>query len=452
VTWSIRARLTLWYSLVVVTVVAAGAIAVARAQERLALERLDGELQRLMLTLDGVMRTEFEEGLDLQAAAREASKEVVAPDRTIVLVTPDGTLLAAWGLPLPTEWRPPGNAAVTKTMKAESTHRRLFSKPRGDGSRTYVAAILAPLAELEAERSALLRALSEGVLIALAVAGAGGWLIGRQTLRPLTDMARQATAISERDSSARLEPTSGADEIGRFAVAFNGLLDRLSTVLRAQRQFMADASHELRTPVSVVRTTAQVTLARDSRSADDYRESLTIIAEQSARLGRLVDSMFLLSRAEAQGIPLRREPLYIDDVVAESARALRVLADERSVTVEARGDVEVTFSGDDMLLRQLVGNLLENAIRHARPAGTVTVDVQRTDSRTTVRVTDDGEGIPPDQQERIFERFVRLDKHSAGAGLGLPIARWIAEAHGGHLVLEYSRPGGTCFALTLPAD
>ena len=169
---------------------------------------------------------------------------------------------------------------------------------------------MAPLDGLESEHAELLVALAVGVLIALGVAGVGGWVVGRQTLQPLTDMAMQATSITERDPSARLHAPNSDDELGRFAAAFNGLLDRLAAALNAQRQFMADASHELRTPVSVVRTTAQVTLARGTRSEDDYRESLTIVAEQSARLARLVDAMFLLSRAEAQGIPLNREPLY----------------------------------------------------------------------------------------------------------------------------------------------
>jgi signal transduction histidine kinase len=214
---------------------------------------------------------------------------------------------------------------------------------------------------------------------------------------------------------------------------------------------MADASHELRTPVSVVHTTAQVTLARESRSEGDYRESLTIVEEQSARLARLVDAMFLLSRAEAQGIPLVREPLYLDELIAECARALRVFANERGVEVETRGDVEATFFGDNTLLRQMVGNLLDNAIRHATPGGKVAATLTRTPAAVTILVTDDGEGIPSHEQARIFERFVRLDTRSRGAGLGLPIAKWIAEAHGGRLVLESSHAGGSCFSVTLPS-
>jgi signal transduction histidine kinase len=302
---------------------------------------------------------------------------------------------------------------------------------------------------IEAEHREILAALGIGVLIALAFASVGGWLVAHQSLRPLTDLATQAAAITERDPSGRLHAPHD-DELGGLARAFNAVLDRLAAALHGQRQFMADASHELRTPVSVVRTTAQVILTQDTRPEHEYRESMTIVEEQSGRLKRLVDAMFLLSRAEAQGIPLVREPLYLDDLVGECARALRVLADDRQVTIRTCGESEVMFSGDPTLLKQLVGNLLDNAIRHAQPAGVVTAAITRDDARVVVRVTDDGSGIAPENRERIFERFARVDSCFEGAGLGLPIARWIAEAHGGTLVLESTGPTGSCFAVILP--
>jgi two-component system OmpR family sensor kinase len=447
--WSIRARLTAWFSLVMIVVLATSVLAVAATQRRLGLERLDGELERLMLTLEGVMRTEFNEGLTMQAAADEASSEVVAPDRTLVLIDGNGQLLAMWGQPFPREWQPDLEHPDVDTIVAESNRLRMISRPIVYGSHRYVAAAIAPLAGLEAEHSELLTALGIGGLVAVFVAVAGGWIVGRQVLWPLTRMAAQATAITERNLSERLDAPNSGDELGRFAAAFNGLLDRLAAVLHSQRQFMADASHELRTPVSVVRTTAQVTLARDNRSEGDYRESFTIVAEQSARLARLVDSMFLLSRAEAQGLPLLREPLYLDDLVTECARALRVLADERGISVDASGAAEITFSGDDTLLRRMLGNLLDNAIRHAKPNGHVAATVASSPTEVTITVVDDGAGIPIDERERIFQRFVRLDPRLPGAGLGLPIARWIAEAHGGRLTLEPIE-NGTCFRVVLP--
>jgi signal transduction histidine kinase len=433
-----------------VAVLVAGAIAVAVVQERLAYERLDGELARLMLTLEGVMRTEFGEGLDLIAAADEASIEVVAPDRTLMLLRPDGSILEVWGQPTAELWRPDLKQQHLGTVLVGESQMRALSRPVTHGPHQYVAVVMVSLDGIEAEHREILVALGVGVLIALALAGVGGWLVAHQSLRPLADLASQAAAITEHDPSGRLHAPH-EDELGRLARAFNGVLDRLAAALHGQRQFMADASHELRTPVSVVRTTAQVILTKDTRPEHEYRESMAIVEEQSGRLKRLVDAMFLLSRAEAHGIPLVREPLYIDDVVGESARALRVLAADRQVAIRTYGASEVMFSGDPTLLKQLVGNLLDNAIRHAHAGGAVTATVTRNDGHIAIRITDDGNGIVLEDRERIFERFVRADGRSQGAGLGLPIARWIAEAHGGTLVLESTGPTGSCFAVTLPA-
>jgi len=448
-TLSIRTRLTFWYSSIVVAVLATGAVAGSLMQSRLALQRLDAELGRSMATLEGVMRTEFNEGLSLEGAAEEASTEVVVPDRALLLMRPGGSVLERWGLPLAL---PPAAAIANSvdlvTLDAPSGEVRVLSRRVTFARHQYAAAVIAPLAPLQAEHAVMVRAMTLGVLVALIGASAGGWLIGWLTLKPLRRMAEQTRQINERNPRDRLEAPPVDDELGRFAAAFNALLDRLASALTSQKQFMADASHQLRTPVSVVRTATQVTLAKDVRSADEYRESLVIIGEQATRLSRLVDAMFLLARAEAQEMPLRREFLNLDDVLSESVRAVRLLANERSVTVTADGDEEVGLIGDDMLLHQMVGNLLDNAVRHAQPRGQVAAELKRAAASVTLRITNDGPGIDPADQQRIFDRFVRIG--SAGAGLGLPIARLIAEAHGGTLGLEGSWPGSTTFVVTLP--
>jgi two-component system, OmpR family, sensor kinase len=451
-TLSIRARLTLWYSTVVVVILVIAAVAGWYAQARLALQRLDDDLARGMATLQGVMRTELGEGLGLEAAAAEASREVVDPGRTLVLGRADGSILQVWGGPLDRSAlpaMPQGSGAGTVVMPGGEF--RILRDTVADTGHRYAAAIVAPLRPFRKQQVEMVTAMSIGVAVALGAAAVGGWLIGRQTLQPLARMAEQARHINERHPGARLSAPAPGDELGQLAVSFNGLLDRLAAALNDQRQFMADASHELRTPVSVVRTAVQVTLARESRSVDEYRESLVIVGEQAARLSRLVDAMFLLSRAEAQGVPLRREFLNLDDLVAECARAVRVLASERQVTVTTSGAQEVGLTGDDGLLRQMIGNLLDNAIRHAPPGGRVEASLTTSSRIAVLRITNDGPAIAAADQQRIFERFVRLGA-SDGAGLGLPIAKWIAEAHDGNLRLEESRPGSTTFVVTLPAE
>ena len=451
-TMSIRGRLTLWYSAVVVAVLVTGAIVGSLAQSRLALQGLDDDLTRTMATLVGVMHTEFGEGLTLEASAEEASREVVAPGHAMVLTRVDGTVLAAWGLPVDVPaivGRPAQTDATTIATGGEGV--RVLTRDVAEYGHRYRAFVVEPLDGLAAQHAAMVRAISIGVLIALLIAAAGGWLIGRQTLRPLSEMAAQAGGIDEHDPTGRLSTPHPDDELGRLATAFNGLLGRLAAALHQQRQFMADASHELRTPVSVVRTAAQVTLSKDDRSADEYQEALAIVEEQANRLTRLVDAMFLLSRAEAHGVPLRTEFVNLDDIVAETVRGARVLAEQRALRVAMEGEQEVGFHGDDGLLRQMIGNLLDNAIRHADARGAVVVHLSRTADRILVRVSNDGPGIQAADTHRIFERFVRIGP-SDGGGLGLPIARWIAEAHGGTLVLACSAPGLTTFVVSLPIE
>jgi signal transduction histidine kinase len=449
---SIRARLTLWYCSIVVVVLVAGGVVGAFVQLELAMLRLDDDMARTMATLEGVMRTEFGEGLSLEDSAQEASVEVVVPDRTMVLARTDGTILRVWGLPMAQRDVPPlGRAAFNDTLSLAAGEARVLTHHVEYAGHSYVAAVIAPLASLRAQHAETMGATALGIVVGLGIAAVGGWFIGRQTLKPLTRMAREARTINEHNPTERLTPPPVNDELGDLAMSFNELLDRLASALNFQRQFMADASHELRTPVSVVRTATQVTLSQSGRTNEEYRESLAIIGEQATRLTRLVDAMFLLSRAEAHGIPLQREFLNLDDLLAESARAVRVLAEQRAVNVMTGGDEEVGLTGDDALLRQMVGNLLDNAIRHAAPGGHVTATLERSANRVTLRITNDGDGIPLEYQSRVFERFVRLGA-SEGAGLGLPIARWIAGAHGGTLVLENSEPGRTTFAITLPLD
>ena len=341
-------------------------------------------------------------------------------------------------------------ADVLDTVAINGVEMRVLSERVRYREHAYVAVVMAPLAELEAATADLRRTLGLGILVALGVAAVGGWLVGRQTLRPLEAMAAQAMAITESTAGQRLQTPNAHDELGRLGTAFNGLLDRLMHALQAQRQFMADASHELRTPVSVVRTTAQVTLARDARSSEDYREMMAIVGEQADRLSHLVNTMFLLSRAEANGLPLAPEPVYIDDVVSESARALQVLARERDVTVTADGETEVRFTGDNRLLRQMVTNLLDNAVRHAARGGAVRATV----AADRVGHHDSGGGRWPGRSRRCARAHLpairpaesgvrRRRARASHRALDRRGARRLARAgvHG---------PGGSTFTVTIP--
>jgi two-component system OmpR family sensor kinase len=296
------------------------------------------------------------------------------------------------------------------------------------------------------------------VPLIMLLAGLGGWVLARRSLAPVLAMSERASRISADKLDQRLEVVNPRDELGRLAATFNDLLERLGKSFAQQRQFMADASHELRTPLSAIRTAAAVTLQRLERDPGEYREALAIVEQEARRLTRIVEDMFLLARADAGHPSLQNTRFYLDELLAESARAAAVLASQKKVVFDAAPLVEAPFFGDEALLRQMMWNLLDNALKHTPEGGRVGVALESHDSHYVITVTDSGRGIPAEIQPRIFERFYRADEArvrtetavESGAGLGLPIARWIAEVHGGRLELRRSDPTGSTFVVHLP--
>jgi signal transduction histidine kinase len=229
-----------------------------------------------------------------------------------------------------------------------------------------------------------------------------------------------------------------------------------------QRRFMADASHEMRTPTAILRTESDLTLSREHRSEDEYRTSMTVMQDATRRLTRIVDDLFLLARSDAGHLRPRRESVYLEEVLHDATAGVRAMADRRNVHVALGQVVEAPFEGDEDLIGRLILNLLDNAIKHSPDGGRVDVTLSRGDNAYEIAVVDGGEGIPDYARERIFERFFRIDdahvrteaptsRDTSGAGLGLAIARRIAQLHGGGLHLVNSRPGRTEFRVTLPA-
>jgi two-component system OmpR family sensor kinase len=290
----------------------------------------------------------------------------------------------------------------------------------------------------------------------LLVAAGGLVLVVRRTMRPLDTMTEAARSIAYGDRGRRLRPARRDTEIGRVAVAFDEMLDAVEgaehQALAAEarmRAFLSDAAHELRTPVAGIRAAAD-TLVRTPLGPAEREDLAVHVVRQAGRAGRLVDDMLLMARVD-RGLELDLVPVDLGAVARAEASRARLRAPELRVeVVEPAGAVGV--SGDDDRLGQVLGNLLENAARATGGSGVVTVVVAAEDGYGVVRVTDDGPGIQEADRERVFDRLVRLDAarddRSGGAGLGLPIARGIARAHGGDLVCP---PGeDTAFVLTLP--
>ncbi len=448
----VRTRLAVSYGLVMVAVLTVLAFAVGTVHERLGLARIDTDLTHAMRSAAGVVNSEVTERRSLAAGALEAMVELELPGVGVSVLDESGRQLATryGGAPALSPERQQQVVATDVPRTLEPERLRVAASRWRQGTNAYAVVVWTALAPLDRDHATVMNTVRIAIPIAALVALAGGWLLVWRALLPLAQTAAHADAIDPRHVDARLPVPGPRDELGRLTVAFNGVLDRLSASVGVQRRFMADASHELRTPVSVARTAAQVTLAAPSRTEAEYREALDIVASQTERLTRVVDDMFVLALADVGGRTLEPRHLYFDEVVAECVRAAAVLAAERGITIALEAPEGVQMRGDDELLRRMVMNLLDNAIRYSPEGSAVAVAVAVTLGQIRLTVDDAGPGIPEARRDHVFERFVRLEtsRPTAGGGLGLPIARWIAEQHGGSLQLEASEAGSR-FVATL---
>ena len=314
----------------------------------------------------------------------------------------------------------------------------------------------------------LLRAVRNTLLLsiplALLASIIAGYTLARGSLAPLDEITRRTASITAANLDERLQVVNPHDELGRLAEIVNGLLGRVGDAFRTQRQFVADASHELRTPIAIIRGEADVTLRRSTRDEAEYREALQVIQDESVRLSRIVDDLFLLARVDAGSFIGEHRDIGVGEVVGSAVRSVRSLAESRGVSlqiVELVSADELRMHGDSVLLHRLMINLLDNALRHAPLGSTVHVRVDATKALVQIDVNDQGPGVPTELRDRLFQRFVHgtssqpdagAGGHRGGAGLGLAIAQAIAHAHGGHIALCSStdRAGGASFRATLP--
>lgn len=458
---SVRIRLTLWYMGLLALLLVTFSAGVYAVLWRNFMERADSVLRSASEATISILDKDLSEtGLD-ELAARDTVKALNFPDHTLAIFDGSGELLAE---------RPSGShdripLPDLRTIKAEES--RVFTAIAVQGvheprrivlsrvtlapmRREYFVVIsrsLTPLlGELAADRSILLIAVPLGAL----VAGIAGWFLARKSLAPVLAMSAQAHRIGVENLNERLPVVNPRDELGLLAATFNDLLTRLSSAFEIQRRFMADASHELRTPISVVRSTASITLAKDHRSEEDYRNAVAIVETQARRLSRIVEDLLRLARADSGQFMLQSRAFHVDEMLLEAAQAATVLARAKEIEITIGDLPESPFHGDEDLLRQMVLNLLDNAVKYTPERGKVSVNLEKANGSYLIRVADNGAGIPPEAQSYIFDRFYRVDRGQSGAGLGLSIARWIAGIHGGTLNLESSSAAGSTFLATLP--
>ena len=489
---SIRARMTLWYTgILAATVLVLGSVAYGLLMRGLWNE-VDGTLER-------VARAAAQ-------AAQQTETDFVPPDMNDLLrrfygpnfanrfyqfLDPRGEVDPRMprerGAPLAVSPEALKNAAegygTFETIQTGGAHPvRVFTFPIvAKGRMIKVLQVGTSLEGLLRERQNFLWALATLAPLGLILAGGGGWLLARRVLRPVDQMTQAARRIGAERLAERLEGAETDDELGRLARTLNEMLARLEAGFAQIRRFSADASHELRTPLTILKGEIEVAL-RSARAPAEYERVLASALEEVERMARLVDDLLMLSRADAGALRWEKGPVELDRLVEDVAKQGEVLGRGRAIQVSIASLEPLIVHGDEPRLRQLLLNLVDNAVKYTPQGGRVTLSlrpakgapsgqagpqpsgspdppisssVSRSPSEwAEIAVADTGVGIPPEALPRIFERFYRVDdarsREAGGTGLGLCIAKTIAEAHEGRIEVE-SVPGvGSTFTVRLP--
>lgn len=404
---TIRAQLTLWYTVVLTIILAAFAAGVyvfVAAEERAAVDRI---LRERAQSFANALADES--GEQSPASAVKEVAERFARDDDVIVYDAKGAVAFQSQLHL-LRSVPPRPQQGSFTIDGA----RCIAWPAS--GYLFVSA-----ESLAGRRNALDRLRDAFVVlipIAILIAAACGYFLAARSLKPL-----------------------------------DAALLALERSLEQQKQLLADTSHELRTPVTIIRSEAEVTLSRD-RDPDDYRRSLDVIRAESTHLTNLIEGVLLLARADAQGGAIDKTQLELSSIIDETVRSLQRIAESRHIKLTCSSNGGMPISGNAELLRRMLLNLADNAIKFTDAGGRVGIDARRNGNAYIIDVSDSGHGIPPEAHDKIFDRFFRADaargRDTGGAGLGLPIAQWIARAHGGDIRLVRSSAEGSTFQVSLP--
>jgi two-component system, OmpR family, sensor kinase len=475
---SMRVTLTLWYTAILALVLIIFSLTtyfyIARSTRRHTDDSLADTANGFISNFNLEMGDENQPPLN---AAREAAAGFHFSDRQAMVFDQQNQMIVASAPPaeLPQETRSFESLArrpeFPRLLSAANATGRSFDTLSESGSTIRTVTAVLPAGEeryylvvahpLDQELKTIgqaRRAFLLAIPIALLLAGFGGYLLARKSLQPVVVMGEQAAKIGASNLNERI-PVPASKELGRLAIIFNDLLGRLDRSFTQQKRFMADASHELRTPVAVICGESEVTLSQPTRTEADYRDSLEIVHEEGRRLTHMVEDLFTMARAEAGEYRLVLSDYYLDESLQECVRAVRSLAMQKQIELDYKSNLsEIAFRGDEPLIKRMVLNVLHNAIKYTGPKGRVGIELVKNESHYQIFISDTGVGIPVEAQPHIFERFFRVDKarsrgeflNGSGAGLGLSIARWAAELHGGEIHLEGSDEKGSTFTISLP--
>ncbi|MBM4126828.1 MAG: heavy metal sensor histidine kinase [Nitrospira sp.] len=459
----LRVRLTLWYGSALAMVLITFSVVLYVITARNLRDDVDESLKETAAT---AVRSLEERGFlplldeeDLLSQFPELARidkffQIFSPSGTITIRSPN---IKRHEVPLSQkalETAFLGQSLFETTKYPNEPQLRLISVPiTYRGSLLYIVQVGTSMESIEDTLRRFLILLIVAVPIALAVSLAAGWFLAGRALRPVDAITLAAQRIAGGDLSQRLTMQTASDEIGRLAGTFNNMIGRLEASFRQIRQFTSDASHELRTPLTVMKGETELVLRRP-RPLEDYHTVLESNLEEIDRMTRIVDELLFLSRADMGAVKMELLPVSLETLVEDIHRQATLLGQDRTIAVVLGAMMPARVQGDELRLRELLLNLVENAVKYSNPKGTVTISLMTDGQQAIVSVTDQGIGIAPDDQHKIFNRFFRTDEARAhtkkGTGLGLAICSWIAETHKGRISVQSELGRGSTFTVTLP--
>ena len=459
---SVRTRLILWYAGVLALSLIAFAVLVYYAAANISYARQDELLRSTAETVASAYVQELAEEQSVAKANDVVLAQMVFPNRYVEVVVADGRVvawssnLAGHQLTIPVQTLSEARQRGSSFVVLNNLRVAVVPLSLDQSKQLGFAIVAEPLSVIDEGLRRLRRDLFAGVPLILLLASLGGYFLARKSLAPIALMNQQTQRITAENLSAQLDVANPRDEVGQLAMTINALLARMDAAFQEQRRFIADASHELRTPLAVLRGETEVALEQE-RATVEYQESLALIKDEAERLSRIVEDLFMLARQPVDAPSMMREMVRLDEVVSDCARAAQVLATQKGLRLRIDASLrEITLHGDDEMLKRMLLNLLDNAVKYTPAGGEITIALGSQDGDARIVVSDTGIGIPAADQPRIFDRFYRVDKARSralgGAGLGLSIARWIVEGHGGSLSVESAPGRGSSFKVELPLN
>jgi len=453
-TASIRVRLTGWYAVVltVMMIVYAGATFVAVRHEFL--EQLDDQLHDDFETAEGLLIQTADGGIAWNGDRHHDPDNGEA--RVYEVWSATGEQRYRSGAPIalpPIALASMGSSDRYETVVANRERWRTLTAPFTVGGHAVVMRVSRAEERVRNQVWEILVVLVLGLPLVVALAGVGGYILARRALVPIDDLASEAQRITADRLHQRLTARNERDEIGRLTGVINDTFARLESSFDQLRRFTADASHELRTPLAVVRGIGEAVVA-ERRTPDDYEEAIGSMLEEIDRMTHLVDTLLRLSHGDAGTIRLSRQPLDLGQLARGVASSLAILAEERTQRVTLDITDGVVLAADRLVLREAITNVLDNAIKYGPAGSTVAIRVERLGELGVLAIADEGPGIPSEHRQRIFHRFFRVDearsRDHGGAGLGLAIAKWAVDIHGGQITVDARPGGGSEFRILLP--